>query len=105
VGSPPSLPYSLLRRPLDVSANGNQAPPFPPVAQREGSNLMGSFLFEGSIWTDVQTCRSIAAPRFSISISITENLAILDPVFDRKFCSDRSIVEIDRIDREFFFSF
>jgi hypothetical protein len=40
-----------------------------------------------------------------ISISIFENLAIDDLDLDREFSSDRSIVEIDRIDREFFLIF
>jgi hypothetical protein len=43
----------------------------------------------------IQNCHSIAAPRSMISISIS--------IFEiLEFSSDRSIVEIDRIDRGFF---
>ena len=38
---------------------------------------------------DRQSCRSIAAPRSMISISIFENLAIDDLDLDRDFSSDR----------------
>ena len=50
-----------------------------------------------------QSCRSIAAPRSMISISIFENLAIDDLDLDRDFSSDRwSLVDLDLRSRLFF---